>query len=140
MTSTDIYHENVKQALIANHWKIDKDLKIISEDISKLSYLDQIVTNLILAEKERIKIAVETQSCIYLNSINKFKIIIDQHSENKNNNDPKLKSRVFYLALPIDYNKKLQKSELEELLNSSTVNFIIFEPDKKKINRWINTY
>ncbi len=69
MPAKDFYHETVKKALIKDQWKITHDpltLKLGKKDF----YVDLGASNLLAAEKEARKIAVEIKSFTGRSDIN----------------------------------------------------------------------
>ena len=138
MSTLDIYHNCVKQALIKDGWTITNDplsLKIGKKDL----FIDLAAEKLLVAEKQEQKIAVEIKSFIGTSEIEDLKNALGQYVLYEKVLKRQLSVRILYLAIRESVFNRLFKEEIGQiLLEDHTLKLIIFNPDKEEITQWIN--
>jgi len=137
MPVRDIYHDNVKNALIKDEWTITHDpltLKWGKKDM----YVDLGAEKILAAEKEGRKIAVEVKSFVGPSEIEYLKNALGQYvlyHDILKRTDP---DRILYLAI----RKAVFLDLFEEpvgklLLENKRVRLIVFDHRTEEIVQWI---
>lgn len=138
MPAKDIYHEQCKQALIKDGWKISHDpynLKIGRKDL----FIDLAGEKLITAEKDSHKIAVEIKSFTSPSEIRDLEMAIGQYVLYKNILERVEPERVLYLAMRESSFIKLFEQEIGRiLLENKVLKLLTFNPNQEVITQWIN--
>ena len=138
MPAKDIYHNQVKNALIKDDWIITDDPLILSIGKKDL-FIDLGAEKLIAAEKNNQKIAVEIKSFIGKSQVNDLENALGQYVLYYEVLLEKQDDRILYLAV----NKSAYEEIFEEpigkiLLKRKIVNLIVFDDKKEVILQWIN--
>ncbi len=132
----DMYHDLVKEALIAEGWTITDDPYKVSVDTKW--EIDLGAEKLIGAEKEDRKIAVEVKSFLAPSFSYEFHGVIGQYFNYIINLERFDKERVLYLAIPLDiWNTKFQKEAIQYSINQMKANIIVYDVETEKIEKWI---
>ncbi len=138
MPAKDIYHNQVKNALIKDGWTITDDPLILSIGKKDL-FVDLGAKKLIAAEKDNQKIVVEIKSFIGNSQVNDLENALGQYILYQEVLIDKKDSRVLYLAI-----KKSTYLEIFEepigkiLLKRRILNLIVFNEKKEVILQWIS--
>lgn len=134
----DIFHQQVKNALIKEGWKITHDpLTIRISEAVKLQ-IDLAAENAIAAEKETEKIAVEIKSFIQDSDISSFHTALGQYLNYCQALEEQEAERIVYLAIPFEtYQDFFQLSFIQRTLIRYQVNLIIYDPNVEEIKQWI---
>lgn len=137
MPAKDIYHNNLKNALIKDGWAVTHDplaLKWGKKDI----YVDLGAEQIIAAEKREQKIAVEIKSFIGDSEVEDLKNALGQfilYHDILARSEP---NRELYLAIrESTYVDIFEEPIGEILLENHRLRLIVFEPTKEVIIKWI---
>lgn len=136
MPAKDLYHDHVRDALIADGWTITDDpyfLKIGKKNLP----IDLGAEKLIAAEKEKEQIAVEIKSFRGDSKISDFHTALGQYLNYKINLVEVEANRVLYLALPsFVYEELTDLLIFERAVKHFDLKLIIFQPTERKIKLW----
>ncbi|MBC6475189.1 MAG: XisH family protein [Hormoscilla sp. GM102CHS1] len=134
----DIFHQQFKNALIKDGWKITHDpLTIrISEAVKLQIYLA--AESAIAAERNAEKIAVEIKSFISDSDISSFHMALGQYLNYRQALEEQEPERLVYLAIPVDtYKDFFQLPFIQRSLGSNHVKLITYDPKQEEIKQWI---
>ncbi len=135
----DLFHNNVKEALLKEGWNITNDPLRIPIDSSYLE-VDLAAEMIIGAEKSGEKIAVEVKSFLSKSFMNNFHEAMGQYLDYRSALEDFEKDRVVYLALPTHacehplFNGRFIQKRLRE----EAAKLIIFNVIKNEIIEWKN--
>ena len=134
----DIFHENVRIALIKEGWSITEDPLHIDLDETYVE-IDLAAEMVFAAEREREKIAVEVKSFLSKSIISDFHQAIGQYLDYLEALHETEPERVLYLAVPFEaYNHRVfQGRFIQKRLRNENVKLIIFNPLNDTIVEWI---
>jgi hypothetical protein len=137
MPARDRYHDWVKETLIQAGWVVSHDP--LSMRIGKIGlHVDLGLENLIGAEKEQQKIAVEIKGFINFSKITDFYAAFGQYLCYKvalAREDP---DRVLYLAVPAPVYQTLFKEILiQDVLNEYPAKLLVYNLSTQEIQSWI---
>ena len=97
----DFYHNNVKEALEKDGWRITHDPYHVS--VEEVGYeIDFAAEPLLAAEKDENKIAIEVKSFIRPSTINEFHRAVGQFNDYSVALEIQDPERVLFLAIPND--------------------------------------
>ena len=138
MAARDIFHDAVKQALEKAGWRITHDP--LSLQIGGVEmYIDLGAEQLIAAEKEGEKIAVEIKSFVAVSAIYEFHLAIGQYRNYQLallQEDPE---RVLYLAVPEDaYDRFFTLQFVQDALRYNAVRYLVYDVQAEVIVQWQN--
>jgi len=138
VAARDIFHDAVKQALEKVGWRITHDP--LSLQIGGVEmYIDLGAEQLIAAEKEGEKIAVELKSFVAVSAIYEFHLAIGQYRNYQLallQEDPE---RVLYLAVPEDaYDRFFTLQFIQDALRYNAVRYLVYDAQAEVIVRWQN--
>jgi len=135
----DLFHNQVKTALIKEHWNITDDpywLQI--SEVIKLQ-IDLGAESTIAAQRNHEKIAVEIKSFITDSDISEFHTALGQYLNYAQALEDIEPDRILYLAVPWEtYHTFFQLSFVQRSLDRHQINLIIYDPIKEEITQWIN--
>jgi len=136
VAARDIFHDVVKQALEKAGWRITHDP--LSLQIGGVEmYIDLGAEQLIAAEKEGEKIAVEIKSFVAVSAIYEFHLAIGQYRNYQLallQEDPE---RVLYLAVPEDaYDRFFTLQFIQDALRYNAVRYFVYDVQAEVIVRW----
>jgi hypothetical protein len=133
----DIFHENVREALQKEGWKITSDLLRIDLDETYVE-IDLAAEMVFAAERQGEKIAVEVKSFLSKSIISDFHTAIGQYLDYFDALEESEPERELYLALPVDaYNHRVfQGRFIQKRLKKENVKLIIFDPLNNTITEW----
>lgn len=133
----DIFHQQVKNALIKEGWLITHDpltLKLTKRNI----FIDLGAEKVIAAERENEKIAIEIKSFIGVSPLTDFYSALGKYQLYFLVLRKRLPDRKLFLAIPEESYKILtQDTLLEEFMTELELSFIIYNPDNETITQWI---
>ncbi|NEP61277.1 MAG: fatty-acid oxidation protein subunit alpha [Symploca sp. SIO2G7] len=134
----DIFHQQVKNALIKDGWQITHDpLTIRISEAVKLQ-IDLAAESTIAAERNSEKIAVEIKSFIGDSDISAFHTALGQYLNYWQALEEQEPERIVYLAIPIEtYEDFFQLSFIQRALGRYQVKLIIYDPKLEEIRQWI---
>ena len=137
MPARDLYHNNVKNALIKEKWTVTHDpliLKLGKKDL----YVDLGARQLLAAEKSEHKIAVEIKSFTGRSDIDDLEKALGQYvlyQDLLNELEPE---RTLYLAIPNSvFNDLFEEPIGKLLLRNRRLKLITFDPKQEVIKQWI---
>jgi XisH protein len=133
----DIFHENVREALLKEGWKITSDLLRIDLDETYVE-IDLAAEMVFAAEREGEKIAVEVKSFLSRSIMSDFHTAIGQYLDYFDALEESEPERELFLALPIDaYNHRVfQGRFIQKRLKKENVKLIVFDPLNNTITEW----
>jgi hypothetical protein len=134
----DVFHQQVKNALIKDGWNITHDpLTIRISEAVKLQ-IDLAAENAIAAERDLEKIAVEIKSFIGDSDISAFHTALGQYLNYFQALEEQQPERIVYLAIPTEtYRDFFQLSFIQRSLKRYQVKLIIYDPKLEEIKGWI---
>jgi XisH protein len=134
----DVFHQQVKKALIKDGWIITHDPFTIRISEAIKLQIDLAAENSIAAERNTEKIAVEIKSFIADSDISEFHTALGQYLNYCQALEEKEADRVLYLAIPIEtYQDFFQLSFVQRAVQRSEVKLIIYDPKYEEIRLWI---
>jgi XisH protein len=136
VAARDIFHDGVKRALEKAGWRITHDP--LSLQIGGVEmYIDLGAEQLIAAEKDGEKIAVEIKSFVAVSAIYEFHLAIGQYRNYQLallQEDPE---RVLYLAVPEDtYDRFFTLQFIQDALRYNAVCYLVYDVQAEVIVRW----
>ncbi|MBL1203450.1 MAG: fatty-acid oxidation protein subunit alpha [Nostoc sp. GBBB01] len=139
MSAKDVFHEVVKTALQKDGWQITNDPLTISVGGVNLS-IDLAAENLIAAEREGQKIAVEVKSFLERSSaISEFHTALGQFINYRGALRRRQPERILYLAVPLTtYKTFFQLDFPKEMIAENQVKMLIYDVEQEVIFQWIN--
>lgn len=127
----------VKNALVKDGWTITHDplkLKWGKKDL----FIDLGAEQLLAAEKEETKIAVEIKSFVGRSDVADLENVLGQYVLYHDILEEVSPERVLYLAIRDAIFQDIFEEPIGKLLlNKKRVKLIVFDPDKEEILRWI---
>ncbi len=134
----DIFHQQVKNALVKAGWNITHDpLTIRISEAVKLQ-IDLAAESTIAAERDSEKIAVEIKSFISDSDISAFHTALGQYLNYCQALEEYEPDRIVYLAVPVEtYQDFFQLSFIQRSLKRFQVKLIIYNPRQEEIEQWI---
>ncbi len=136
MPAKDIYHDNVKNALIKDGWTITHDPLFIQFDDVEM-YIDLGAEKIIAAEKEGQKIAVEVKSFVSASLMSAFHFAIGQFIDYRHGLEGQNFAHTLYMAVPVDvYETFFMRRFIQSVIKSCSVKLIVYDFDKEEIVKW----
>ncbi|MEM9538181.1 MAG: element excision factor XisH family protein [Cyanobacteria bacterium P01_E01_bin.42] len=134
----DIFHQQVKSALIKDGWTITHDpLTLRISEAVKLQ-IDLAAENAIAAERDSEKIAVEIKSFIADSDISAFHTALGQYLNYYQALEEQEPDRLLYLAIPVEtYRDFFQLPFIQRAIARHPMNLIIYNPRLEEIEEWI---
>lgn len=136
MSAKDVFHDAVRHALEKEQWVITDDplfLRFGGVDM----YIDLAAEQLISAEKNGEKIAIEIKSFIGVSATTEFSNALGQFLKYQLALEEEQPDRVLYLAIPFDAYRSFFTLELpRRLVERYRVNLIVYEPEAEAIVTW----
>ena len=136
MSAKDVFHDAVRRALEKEQWVITDDplfLRFGGVDM----YIDLAAEQLMSAEKNGEKIAVEIKSFIGVSATTEFSNALGQFLKYQLALEEEQPDRILYLAIPFDAYRSFFTLELpRRLVERYRVNLIVYEPEAEAIFRW----
>jgi len=135
----DIFHQQVKDALKKDGWKITHDpFTIRISEATKLQS-DLAAENAIAAERESEMIAVEIKSFISESDISFFHTALGQYLNYCQALEEFEPDRTAYLAVPAEtYEDFFQMPFIQRSLGRNQVKLVTYNPTLKEIVKWIS--
>lgn len=138
MPQYDFYHNKVKKALIKDGWTITDDPFTIQYKGLRL-YADLGAEKLLAAKKKDEKIVIEIKVFNSPSLITELEKTLGQYNIYLSLLKRVNPERKLYLAIAEDvYEDFFQKPAIRDILSDYFLNYLIFNPDKEVIVRWIN--
>ncbi len=135
----DVFHQQVKNALIKDRWNITHDpLTIRISEAVKLQ-IDLAAETTIAAERDSEKIAVEIKSFVGDSDISAFHTALGQYLNYCQALEEQEPDRIVYLAIPLEtYQDFFQLPFIQRALRRYQVKLIIYDPKLEEIKQWIS--
>lgn len=133
----DLFHDAVKNALQKDGWTITDDpYEISAGNVDML--IDLGAENLLAAERQGQRIAVEIKSFVRPSAISEFHTAHGQYLDYlyalEENEDP----RILYLAVPEKaYETFFQLEFIQKTIRRSQIRLIIYNPAQEVIVQWL---
>jgi len=138
MPQYDLYHNQVKHALIKEGWEITHDPFTIEFGDVRL-FADLGAERVIAAAKQEQKIVVEIKVFGGLSLITELEKTIGQYNIYRlflKETDPK---RVLFLAIAQDvYQDFFQRMAIKKIISDQQIKLLIFDPEIEEIIQWIS--
>ena len=133
----DVFHQQVKNALIKDGWNITHDpLTIRISEAVKLQ-IDLAAETTIAAERDSEKIAVEIKSFVGDSDISAFHTALGQYLNYCQALEEQEPDRLVYLAIPLEtYQDFFQLPFIQRSLRRYQVKLIIYDPKLEEIKQW----
>jgi XisH protein len=136
VAAKDVFHDAVRHALEKEQWIITDDplfLRFGGVDM----YIDLATEQLISAEKDGEKIAIEIKSFIGVSATTEFSTALGQFLKYQLALEEEQPDRILYLAIPLDADRSFFSLELpRRLVEKYQVKLIVYEPEDEEIVRW----
>lgn len=134
----DLFHNQVKTALIKDGWTITHDPYAIKISEAIKIQIDLGAESTIAAQRDQEKIAVEIKSFIADSDISEFHGALGQYLNYLQALELKDPERILYLAVPVDtYTEFFKIPFIQMSLKRYEVNLIVYNPRKEEIEQWI---
>jgi hypothetical protein len=138
MPAKDIYHNEVKNALLKDGWTITADPYFIKYEDAEL-YADLAAEKPIAAQRQGQKIVVEIKSFIGRSLMYDFHGALGQYMVYRNLiqlTEPEYK---LYLAIDdVVYKNFFQRKSIQVITNENKLCLMVVEMEKEEILQWIN--
>ena len=137
MPRLDIYHQQVKNALEKDGWKITHDPFPMTIGKKRL-YADLGAETLLSAEREQRKIVVEVKSFVGLSIVKDLEQALGQFVLYEKVLALKEPERILYLAVNTRVAEEIFSVEIGQiLLDSGAIKVIVFDAEKEVITSWL---
>lgn len=137
MPAKDIYHNEVKNALLKDDWTITADPYFIKYEDAEL-YADLAAEKPIAAQRQGQKIVVEIKSFVGRSLMHDFHGALGQYMVYRNLlqlTEPEYK---LYLAIDdLVYKNFFQRKSIQLITNENKLLLIVVEMEKEEILQWI---
>jgi hypothetical protein len=138
MPAKDIYHNEVKNALLKDGWTITADPYFIKYEDAEL-YADLAAEKPIAAQRQGQKIVVEIKSFVGRSLMYDFHGALGQYMVYRNLiqlTEPEYK---LYLAIDdLVYKNFFQRKSIQLITNENKLLLMVVEMEKEEILQWIN--
>ena len=138
MPAKDIYHNEVKNALLKDGWTITADPYFIKYEDAEL-YADLAAEKPIAAQRQGQKIVVEIKSFVGRSLMYDFHGALGQYMVYRNLiqlTEPEYK---LYLAIDdVVYQNFFQRKSIQVITNENKLLLMVVEMEKEEILKWIN--
>jgi hypothetical protein len=138
MPAKDIYHDAVKNALVADGWEITDDPYIIKYQDAEL-YADLAAQKPIAAKRQEQKIVVEIKSFIGKSPMYDFHNALGQYIVYQNLiqlTEPEYK---LYLAIDdFTYSSFFQRASIQVITKQNSLKIIVVDTQQEQIQLWIH--
>ena len=134
----DVFHQQVKNALIKDGWIITNDPLTIRISEAIKVQIDLAAENAIAAERDSEKIAVEIKSFVSGSDINEFHTALGQYLNYCQALEEHEPNRIAYLAVPNEtYQDFFQLAFVQRSIQRYHIKLIIYDPKREEIRQWI---
>jgi hypothetical protein len=138
MPAKDIYHDEVKNALIKEGWFITDDPLSIQFGGIDL-YVDLGAEKLIAAKKDEQQIAVEVKSFQSASLTSEFHTTVGQYINYRIAIENEKLNYTLYLAIPLEtYNSFFQRQLPQTVIQRYHFKLVIYDIETQEIVKWIN--
>jgi len=134
--SKDLFHEAVRTALQKEGWTITHDpyeLRVGGVEM----YIDLGAEQLIAAERDQTKIAIEIKSFIGTSPISEFHNAHGQFLDYRYALEEEEPERTLYLAVPVKtYRTFFSLRFIQTVIQRSHLSLVVYDPDQEVIVQW----
>ena len=137
MPAKDIYHDNVKNALIKAQWTITYDPLQLRWGVRDM-YVDLGATQLLAAQQQERQIAVEVKSFLGGSEINSLENAVGQYIVYRDVMAKTEPNRTLYLAITEEAFDGIFSEPIGQLIiESNNLNLIVFNSLDEVIKQWL---
>lgn len=137
MPAKDIYHDNMKRALIKDGWTVTHEQMHLKWGLKDM-YVDIGAEKLMAAEKDGRKIGVEVKSFTGHSEMNELEKAVGQYIVYHDVLRKTEPDRELYLAVPEEIFADLFEEPIGKLLlENQRFRLIVFDPSREVILKWI---
>jgi hypothetical protein len=137
MSAKDVYHNTVKAALQKDGWTITHDPLILEFSLGRQLRIDLGAEQIIAAQKDTVRIAVEIKSFLAPSTIYEFHTALGQFLNYRVGLKIKEPERRLFLAVPLEIYQDFFSEELTQLsVQEYQVSLLIFDPKDEVIVQW----
>ncbi len=139
MPAKDLYHNQVRNALIKDGWRITRDTYQIKFKEIKL-YADLAAESMFAAERDHEQIIVEVKSFLGTSRIRDFEAAIGQYILYRLYLSQVFPEATVYLAINSDiYRSFFLKEAIEFATKELSIKLIVFDVEQEVIVQWISS-
>jgi XisH protein len=136
MPAKDVFHDDVRLALEKDGWVVTAEQFYVKTGGAEM-YIDLTAERLILAQKNRQKIAVEIKSFLGKSDMSEFHLAVGQILNYRVALKKKFSDWLLYLAIPLDtYETLFQRLFVQDVIEEYQLALIVFDPQKQEIVLW----
>ncbi len=133
----DLFHDVVKEALLAEGWQITHDPFLIDYGDVQMQ-IDLGAERLLAAERDAEKIAVEVKSFINPSAISEFHTAVGQYLNYRRALRVQESTRILYLAVPSQtYEEFFRLRFIQEGVIEYQLYLVIYDLEDRRIVQWI---
>lgn len=133
----DVFHNSVKAALQKEGWTITHDPYELAIGGVEM-YIDLGAEQLLGAEREGVKIAVEIKSFIRPSAIAEFHTAHGQYLDYLYALEEEEPDRLLYMAVPVKvYNDFFSLQFIQRVVQRSQLRLVIYNPEEEVITQWL---
>ncbi len=137
MPQFDLYHQQVRSALIKDGWKITHDPYVL-EFKGRRVYADLGAEKPIAAEKNDEKIVVEIKVFGTPSPMTELEKALGQYGIYRTFLNRTSPERILYLAIPVDiYQSFFQEAAIKEIVTDYVLNLLVFDHEVEEVVEWI---
>lgn len=137
MPQSDLYHAQVRNALIKDGWTITDDPFVLELEGMHV-YADLGAEKAIAAQKRERKIVVEIKSFVSPSLVSELEKAIGQYAIYTTFLKRSSPLRELFLAIAQDvYQDFFQRRAVQEIIEDHSIRLLVFEPDKEEVLEWI---
>ncbi|MCY7282309.1 MAG: XisH family protein [Cyanobacteria bacterium CAN_BIN43] len=137
MPAKDLFHDTVKHALEKEGWDITREDYHLEYGGVEV-YIDLVAEQLITAERQGQKIAVEVKSFVKASNISEFHSALGQFINYRTVLRYREPERVLYLAIPSEvYESFFQLELIKVVVKEQQIKLLSYDPDREVIEQWI---
>lgn len=133
----DLFHNVVKDALIAAGWQITHDPFPVDYGDVQMQ-IDLGAERLLAAQRDAEKIAVEVKSFINPSAISEFHTAVGQYLNYRRALRSQEPTRILYLAVPVQtYDEFFRLRFVEEGVKEYQIYLVVYDVEDRRITQWI---
>jgi XisH protein len=139
MSARDLFHDHVKAALIKDGWTITHDPLRLQWRAKKNILIDLGGEKLLVAEKNKHKIAVEVKSFVGISELTDLYNAIGQFIIYRATLALREPDRELFLAIrKTVYEQTFTDPVVESLIQKEQIKIIVFDPETREIVKWMS--
>nr|AFM92596.1 FdxN element excision controlling factor protein [Acaryochloris sp. HICR111A] len=138
MSRKDTFHDIVRRALEKDGWTITHDPLLLRYELGNL-YIDLGAEQVLAAEREGQKIAVEVKSFLQNSAISEFHKALGQFISYRMLLAEQYSDYDLYLAIPLDtYTSFFATQLVQSIVRNQQLKLLVYQPQQEVINQWLN--